>query len=186
MHTEIGKILTQFRTFMLVAHNKQFLYGISHFDAQTFNAWMLSTVFGGLAYVAQSSANYAHNPEELQKRLTPEHIVASAINKAGYSGLIPTLTDSTYGLAFGPVFGYGRTSALPSGGLAGVPLVNFGDKVMGTLKAGAQAAFNSDDVLTKREATNGMSMILPNMLGIRNMVDAIGSNFPKSDPLDNR
>ena len=57
MTSTLGKIITQFRTFMLVSYSKQFLHNIKRNDFAAYSAMMYSTFFAGLSYTAQMRAN---------------------------------------------------------------------------------------------------------------------------------
>jgi hypothetical protein len=183
MHTTIGKMLTQFRTFMLVAHAKQTLYGLNHMDAQTATAWMLSTVMAGAAYTVQSGINYAHNPEMLEKRLNPVEIAKAAFARSGFSGLIPAGWDSTVGYVFGPTFSSSRTTGLANDLISGVPTVDLvSTKAFGTVTNTLKSLLTDDHTWTKQDVRNGLGLMIPNYLIARNLVDAASDEFPTFDP----
>jgi len=139
MTQRVGKIITQFRTFMLVAHAKQFLHGVQRVkygDLQVANAFMFSTFVGGLAYVAQSQIKtigdpnrdkLLHDPDK--GYLAPENIAKSAFQRSAYSALIPAGVDTlSHLLGYDPVFAYGRSTGLASDALLGNPTVDTIDR----------------------------------------------------------
>ena len=92
---------------------------------------MYSSVFAGLAYVAQTHVNalLRNDKEEfLQERLTPLEIAKAAFQRSSWASLFPALID-TAAPFFGedPVFAYGRTTGLATGIISGIPSVQLLD-----------------------------------------------------------
>jgi len=136
-----GKVFTQFRTFMLVAHAKQFLHGVQRIkygDLQVANAFMLSTFIGGLSYIAQSQLKTIGDPnrdtllhDPNKGYLAPENIAKSAFQRSAYSSLIPTGVDTlSYILGYDPVFAYGRSTGLSTGVIGGNPSFDAFDRFL--------------------------------------------------------
>ena len=185
MHTQVGKVLTQFRGFMLVAHAKQSLYSLHHLDMSTANAFMASTLFAGLGYVAQTSMNYAGNQEELNKRLSMDNIAKSAFQRNSASSLIPASIDTLRSFAgLDGVFKYGRSTGLASSLILGNPTVDFlFNKAGGTASNFLQMGTTDDFAWTQKDVKNAVNTIAPNLLGVRSLIEAWASQFPENNPL---
>lgn len=185
MHSTLGKVLTQFRSFSLAAYNKQFLYGMAHGGVANPDiaiAWFASMMFGGMAYSAQTAMNYAHNDERREELLSPEKIAAAAFQRAGFSSILPGVYDSVAGTLWdGQLFSHGRTTGLAAG-IAGIPTVDLGTKVLTTLSTASQALTTSDHMTTQKDMRNMLGLI-SNTWFIRNAVDAAASDMPKSNYL---
>jgi hypothetical protein len=184
MHTSVGKVLTQFRSFSLVAWNKQFLFGVNHMSPEVATAWSASMLFAGLSYVAQTSLNYAHSPAELEKRLAPQNIAASAFQRAGFSSIMP-MGISTIGTAAFNVdpFQFGRTTGQSTNLITGNPTYDLAfNKLYGTLNNTAQSFLTSDHVWTKNDMKH-LGGLLPNLIGVRNLVHGMADEFPRTNPL---
>ena len=52
----LGKIMFQFRGFMMTAYGKHLLHGLKMNDVQAYKGFVMSTMFAGMAYVAQIQA----------------------------------------------------------------------------------------------------------------------------------
>lgn len=185
MHTQIGKILTQFRGFMLVAHAKQTLYSLHHRDMSTANAFLASTLFAGLGYVAQTSMNYAGNDEELDKRLSLDNIAKSAFQRNSAAALVPATIDTLRGFAgMDAVFKYGRSTGLASGIILGNPTVDLVFNKFGGTASNVTQMFTTDDhTWTEKDVKNAVNMVVPNLLGVRTVIEAWASQFPENNPL---
>lgn len=179
MHSDIGKILFQFRSFVMNAYTKQLLYGIAHADLQTFATWTFSVMAGSLAYAAQTTVNFAGNPEELEKRLDPVELGKAGFQRAGFSSLIPMAVDTVMDYTTGdPIFKYGRSSNLGTGFLLGNPTVTTLGKIFGGTSALAQDLFTDDHVWTQKEV-GYVTGLIPQFVGIRALLDAYKQEFPK-------
>lgn len=62
MHTTLGKVFAELRTFMLVGHAKNTLKALHYRDATSANQLMFGIVSEALAYTLQTSINFAQNP----------------------------------------------------------------------------------------------------------------------------
>ena len=183
MHSEVGKLLFQFRSFVMNAWVKQTLHGLAHFDAHAFAAWTFSMMFGSLAYSAQTYANFAHNQKELDRRLDPWEIAKSGFQRAGFSSLVPMAIDTTMQLLTGDqMFKFGRSSTLASGFVLGNPTVSLLNRVTGLTSAVGQSVFTSDHLWTQKEVGYATGL-LPQIVGIRAGLDAFKQTFPRNNYL---
>lgn len=188
MHTQIGKILTQFRSFTLVAWAKQGIHNLHYADASTATAWSLSMMLAGAAYAAQNSINFAHDDEQRAKRLKPEEIAKAAFQRAGFSSLTPAAWDTIMQFTRGePTFAYGRTTGLGTGFIVGNPTMDLvTSKGLGTLQNVTRSLFDDEHMWTRKDVKNGLGLFLPNYLGVRNFVDAASQEFPARNFLEQR
>ena len=173
----VGKILTQFRTFMLVAHAKQFLHALYRKDRDVVAAWLTTSFMGGMAYMAQSylrSIGMEDDNEYLfdddKGALTLENIAKASLQRSAYSALIPGLFDTvSQHTPLGPYFSYGRSTGLATGFLKGIPTVDTLDK-MGKLLDMPKEILAEDDPNFRDTAK-----LLPfqNMFGIIHLLNQL-------------
>lgn len=182
MHSTLGKVLTQFRSFSIVAWNKQFLYGMNHMSPAVVAAWSMSTLMGSLQYVALTHLNFANDPQGREQRLDPTQIALAGFNKAGYSSILPGMLDTTTGVALGrQFFKNARTSGLDTGFVTGNPTFDLvANKIGNTVSAASQSALTNDYVWTQKDVKN-MLGVFPNLYGYRNFTHAMSSDFPKTN-----
>jgi len=94
MEGTVGKLFSQFRTFPLVAIEKQTLHDLKHADVEALLTGTASLGFASLAYTAKTYANsFGLDPKKrkqyLKNRLSPEKIAAGAISWAGQANILP-------------------------------------------------------------------------------------------------
>jgi hypothetical protein len=182
MHTALGQVATQFRSFMLGAWAKQTLYGVNHGGLMNPNvtfAWGMSMFFGGLSYVAQASINNVHDSEKLSKALSVEKIAMAAFNRAGFTSLIPMLTDTALDVTGNPMlFSHARSSGLPTT-IFGNPTLDFGNRLYSSLKAVGSATLGGREGLNRGQARTIMGLLAPNVLGVRNFLDLLSEQYPE-------
>jgi hypothetical protein len=94
MEGTAGKLFSQFRTFPIVAIEKQALHDLKHMDAESFTTMMASLGFASLAYVTKTYANSFGLPAKkrksyLKNRLSAEKIAAGAISWSGQAAVFP-------------------------------------------------------------------------------------------------
>jgi hypothetical protein len=182
MHNEFGKLMMQFRSFAMTAWVKQTLNGIAHRDLQTFLTWSFSMAIAAPVYVAQTYLNYHGDQEKLQKRLTHGEIAKAAFQKAGFSSMLPAMIDTVTGFGLGdPVFGYGRSTGLASG-IAGIPSVATLDKLRTVGSSAAQSLLTDDYMMIEKDA-RALTGLLPNLHGVRGLLNTWASDFPSRNYL---
>jgi len=184
MHTTTGKIIGELRTFMMVAHAKQFLKNVHYRDRTA--AMVFTTGFVGemLAYSLQTSLNFAHNQEELNKRLTGDRIAKAAIQRLSTLGILSMVIDTPTQFATGHSFFGNGTNNTDNRNLLMTPSFMVLKRMMGTAQAATQAMSPLSDTITTKQEMNDAMGILPgvNTWGARNIVDFTSSHYPKSDP----
>jgi len=179
----LGKVLFQFRSFMLAAWEKQFLHGIAMRDWNTVSMFTATTLLGGLGYIGQTylqSIGRGDRDEFLEKRLDSARIGAAAFQRAAWSSLIPMAVDNSLKvLSMDPVFDT-RASGLPSQGLISNPTLNIVDNAY-TFARGVTGAMAGDD-FTQREARAGASLwFFQNFMPIQWTLNAMIADLPTRD-----
>src|SRR6478609_5861640 len=115
--SEMGKMLFQFRAFMMAAYTKQFLYGINMRDWETFVAFSSSMALGGAVYAGQSylqSIGRSDQQKFLDDRLSEKKIAAAAFQRAGFASFLPLGADSVLAMGGMPALFDTRASSLSS------------------------------------------------------------------------
>lgn len=184
MHTTTGKIIAELRTFNLVAHSKQFLKNAHYHDRTSAMVFMTSFVGEALAYSVQSSINFAHNPTELDRRLTTEAIAKAALQRMGSLGVLSYAIETPFKALTGQSFFGQGTNNTDNRDLLMTPSMMVIKRMVNGSQTAAQALSPmSNTVTTKQEVKDAIGN-LPggNTWGIRNVTDAIASTFPKTDP----
>jgi hypothetical protein len=150
--------------------------------ATVFMASMLAT---SLAYTIQTSINFAGDKEKLDERLTIDRIALAGFQRTGFSSLIPTLYDTAASFTgYAPAFAHGRSSGQVSSAFMGNPTVDLVvSKMGGTAKNFAQMVTTNDHQWTQKDVSNAMSMVLPNVFGVRNLINQTSAQFPKYNDL---
>lgn len=98
MHTTLGKMFSELKTFFLVAHAKNFLKQINHWDATALHVWTIGFLGECLAYMTQTAVNYPH---ELEERLTVEKIASAAGFRMSAAGTASMLLETGYQIVSG-------------------------------------------------------------------------------------
>lgn len=184
MTSDIGKSMIQFRSFMVAAWQKQTLRGVHHRDFETFSAWATSMFFGGLSFVAQTYINSVGREDQqefLDKRLNALDLGKSAFQRAAFASIVPAAADTVvYFAGYEPVFAYGRTTGLASGGITSNPTLDLADKVMRGGK-GVIAPFVQDDYAFSQQDARAItgSLAFQNAMVIRNGLEALNSSLPR-------
>jgi len=184
----LGKILTQFRTFMLVSYSKQFLHNINRRDFAAFQGMMYSMLFGGLAYTLQTHVNSLGRSDKtkfLEERLSIEEIAKASFQRAGWASIFPPIMD-TANLIRGedPMFSYGRSTGLPSNLVKGIPLFDLADNVAVAGIGGIRHVFN-DDYRWSRGQMRAFNSLVPfqNAMGIKNVLNKTLEGLPTNSKL---
>ncbi len=189
MTTTMGKMLTQFRTFMLVSWSKQFLRNIKANDFRAYSAMMTSMFFAGTSYIGQTSLNaqFREDKEEyLDKRLSVVEIGKASFQRSSWASLFPAMIDT--GAAFvteDPVFAYGRTTGLATNVFTGIPAVDLSQKAFNVV-TGASRALINPDYQWSRSQQRALNSIGPlqNAIGIKNVMNKLVEMQPKYDTYD--
>lgn len=173
-HTAIGKIFTELRAFSIAAHSKQMLANLHYRDQRSLHLFLTGVVSQSMAYVMQTSMNYAHDQQKLKSMLTPEKIALAAYKRMSLTGILPIFTEP-----FLPSHLTGLTAntenrmpwITPSMMLAG----KTASGISGAMKYGLYG-----EPFTGKEFRDSTTLV-PNLYGARNLLDWSSSLFPKSE-----
>ena len=189
MTTTMGKLITQFRTFMLVSYSKQFLHHVAARDAQAMFSMMYSVAFAGLSYVAQQQVNAIGRKDRedfLEERLSGTEIAKAAFQRSSWASLFPAVIDT--GARFvreDPVFAYGRTTGLAANIVSGIPAVDLGNKLFETTSGLAGQLTNPDFQWSKSQTRAANSLLpLQNALGIKQALNKLVEISPETSAVD--
>lgn len=181
MHTTLGKVMAELKTFMLVSHAKNFLKNLHYRDGTSFQMLVVSLVSNAMAYMTQMSLNYAHDPDKLSEMLTMDRIGRAVFARTAMLGLMPMVAEFGYGAATGgeSLFMPGSTgntdnrTVIPPSGIILNRLAHLPSNLSG------MALPNT--VTTQKEGREVMGLI-PNLFGVRNAAHMFTTSLPKSDP----
>jgi hypothetical protein len=141
--------------------------------------------FAGLGYIGQTALNHGHDEEAMNERLSLENIAKSSFQRAGFSSLIPAGVDFTRGtLGYDPYYKFGRNSTLANSAIMGTPSISWANQAQGTANNIAQTMVGKDDFMwTKGEAKDAATLFLPNIYGLRSLIDMWAGQFPAHNHL---
>ena len=185
LHTTLGKVFAELKTFALAAHSKQFLKGVHYKDSQTLMTWTMSFAAQAMAYSAQTALNFAHNPAELEKRLTLDRIAKAVVQRMSVMGVMPMLFESAFYVGSGGNSFFQGGTANTDNRLAWLtPSMMQASRIQTAAKLGLGAVNPfASSTATKQEVRDGLAAFPGgNLYGIRNAQDAISSMFPKKEP----
>lgn len=191
----VGRVLMQFLRFPMEAVNKQLARSVHFADAEAVKSFTSALFITSTLYMAQTSIDFANNPEERKKRLSPENIAKVAFMRTGVSSMIPTAVDMVLphigGKAIGAqensfvnpdgkLFSYGRSSGLTTG-VMGNPVfstIDSASRLAGNLTA---SALSPDQQVSSGDIRDA-SKLIPGyrLAGVSNVINAVAEAFPES------
>ena len=184
MTSTMGKILTQFRAFMLVSHSKQFLHNIKRNDFAAYQAMMWSTFYGATAYVLQTHVNAIGRDDKqkfLNERLSVEEIGKAAFVRSSWAALLPGGFDTVmWATGQEPIFAYKRSTGLATSFIAGNPVFDLLDTTGKTIQGGSRALLNPE-YQWSRGQQRALNSLLPfqNAIGIKNVLNTMVEGLPE-------
>ncbi len=198
MQNDLGRLLGQFKTFMVASYASNSIRGIKMHDATSASSLIMSSVMGAATYaltvhMKAFGMEEKKREEYLDKMLYSRKGATNAIlGRSGDLAVLPMIVDSMLApvsLLAGEdmrVFDGSRTSGLGNDLVTGLPAFrmfqNLKDLTFGSLKD----AMRSDQVVTSGEAMNRASTIIPwlKTYGILNATQAALSYLPSKEPRD--
>lgn len=180
MHSTTGRIVTQFRSFMVNSYTRHFLNSVHHYDDwRTYAMVTLSAAAAGMGWAARTYINTIGNEEQRKKQLTPENFARNALAQSSWSNIVPAVTDMVWADTLGnaPVFSGNRSTGLEYG-VMGIPSIDLLNKVYGSGRI-AGALLDPDQHVTERQARDLWRIWwFNNMTGVRNIADAALRELP--------
>ena len=177
-----GRLIFQFMRFPMDAVNKQLLRGIHHADAETVTAFTASFGIAALAYIGQTSIEYANNPEGRAERLTSANIAKVGFMRTGFSSMLPPMMDMTLnGVGMEPQFAMGRSSGLSTAiPLDANPTTTFVKNLNRGVGGIIRSALRDDTQYSQTDFRSGAQLIPGyRFLGVKNVVHALEQQFPE-------
>ena len=181
MHSTLGKVFGELRTFMMVAHAKQFLKSVEYRDATALQMYVIAFMSECMAYSTQTALNF---PSELDERLTPERIAKAAVSRMSINGLAPLAAESSYQLLSGgdSLFQEGSTSNTDNRNIWKTPSAIVSGRLINAVPTVLGAALGTD-VTTKKEVQElWRAMPGSRLYGLPALGNYFADAFPKSDP----
>lgn len=186
--SEMGKMLFQFRAFMMSAYTKQFLYGINMRDWETFVAFSSSMALGGAVYAGQSylqSIGRSDQQKFLDDRLSEKKIAAAAFQRAGFASFLPLGADSVLAMGGMPALFDTRASSLSSKWF-GNPTADLMDKAL-TASGGVLGTITQGSPFTQPDARRLLSVgPFQNFLPWMWVYNSFISSLPEREPRRSR
>lgn len=136
MQHRLGKMLFQFRTFMLGAWFKQTLWHAKMADREALGAVMWSMMTGGVIYTAQTLAQAStrsDREEFLKQKLHPVQMAMNVFQRTGFSSIMPMLLDIPLQVGKSPFTFNGRTTGQNSDPITGNPSMSLYGDITGGL-----------------------------------------------------
>lgn len=176
MHSETGKLLFQFKSFVINAWTKQTLAGVALNDMRTYMSWLTASFIGGAAYVAQTHLMNFGDDEKLDEKLSAEKIGAASFARAGWASLLPTAVDSTVPLLTGgyakPMFSDARASGQQSNIITGAPAYSLVTTLAQTAPALWMSMLTDEYDLTEKDAKKIVGLMpFVQAMGIRRQLE---------------
>lgn len=185
VHGPIAKLFTELRTFNIAAHAKQFAKGLHYMDTTTAVTWSLSFVGECLAYALQTSINFAHNPDELERRLSEGRIVAAALQRMSVLGVSAMLFETGYFVASGgnSLVQAGATTNTDNRNAFLTPSMMAANRLIKGASVAVGAVNPFTNQITTRQDMKDLLGVLPggNTYLMRNLNDYLSSQFPKRE-----
>jgi len=181
MHSTVGRLVTQFRSFMVNSYTRHFLNSFHHYDDwRTYMMVTLSASAAGMGWAARTYINTIGNEEQRKKQLTTANFYKNSIAQSSWSTAIPSITDFVWADTLGndPIFSNNRSTGL-SNGIMGIPTLDLANRVYGSSRM-IGAAIKDDEQITEKQMQDFWKIwAFNNMTGARNLADyAIRENFP--------
>ena len=194
MTKEYGKVLVQFRTFMVVSHAKQLLHNVKMRDMRAFQAMMYSSISAGLAYTAQQNIQMIglsdkEKRERKEKRLSASAIAKATFARSSYAAFIPGGIDTAFDIyGADPFFANYRSSGLDSNFITGNPSyqILFGATgAENALKTAVRTGLNPDYQMSRGKARSLLTALpFSNAIGIQNAIRIATEDLPTESRVD--
>ncbi len=182
MHTTIGKIFSELRTFMMVGHAKNFLKNLSYKDATSLQVFLISYIGEAMGYALQTSMNFAHDPEKLAQKLDPEQVAKAAFFRSAALGVLPLFAGTGYSILTGQSLEPGTTGNTDNRSLLETPSIVTLKRLNNAPQTMLDAVVPGRTVTSKELRDLVAPLPLANTYGVRNAVDFFSSMQPKSEP----
>lgn len=180
----MGKLMTQFRAFMLGAYTKNMLHNFHMGDFENASMILGTTVFAGLGYIAQTHLQAVGRSDKdrfLQRRLDNGSIAAAAVQRAVWSTVAPMIADNAgYMMGFDPVFDQ-RVTGTPSQGIFSNPTFALTDTMQQAGRGIGRSLFTNEQY-NQRDARAALGLVpFANLLPAVMLSNSLISGLPEQD-----
>lgn len=184
MHSTLGKMFGELKTFFLVAHAKNMLKNVSYMDNTAFQVWTIGFIGESLAYMVQTAANNANDPDKLREMLAPQQIATAAMFRSASLGMAPFVAETAYSLATGgdSLVKPGTTTNTDSRSFLNTPSLQVAKKLTNAPTTAAGLLLGTDT--TTRQEGKDLYSLIPgsNAIGMRMLGTYLTNSLPASDP----
>lgn len=182
MHSTLGKVFGELKTFFLVAHAKNMLKNASYRDATALQVALIGFLGEALAYSTQTSMNYLHDPQKLADKLSASKIAAAAFNRSPVMGFLPFLADTGWSVATGGKRLFDPDMTTNTGNRTLVPPSLIALQRLYSLPSTTFGLFTGSDQVTRQEGLDAFKAVVPNIYGARNLGDWLTNSLPTQEP----
>ena len=191
VNTNIGKFISQFRVFSIVAKSKQLAQGVARADAVEAGNIVGAGALGILAYTTMSyyKALGQENPEEwFAERMDADHLIRGGVSRMGMTTILPMLLDPIAKMTTGQALfnkqmrSTGQAMGPLEGSTAWSAMERVKDTALGVIPQTLFRDAASTENLSSYEARNAQSLIW--LLKIPGIDQLINSQY--ISPLDSR
>ena len=183
MHSTLGKVFSELKTFFLVAHAKNFLKNAHYRDATAFQVWAIGFIGESLAYMTQNAANNLHDPEKMLANMDPEKVARAAFFRSPALGALPMFVDTGYGVLTGgdSLVAPGMTTNTDSRSFLNPPSLIVAKRLLNAPMTMMGLAAGTD--VTTRQEGRDLAGILPgsNLYGVKNLANYLVNSLPVAD-----
>lgn len=149
-----GKMVFQFRSFVMGSWSRHLLHNIHMRDMETAMTFLMTGVGGVMSHIAVQHLATLGDPkreDKLDKSLSWPGLVFGGFQRTSWSSFMPTLADTALGFAgVEPVFGF-RMSGQPANFITGNPTFSLLNDAQQGLRGMASSAFNSEHELSQQD-----------------------------------
>jgi len=181
MHKSQARLLTQFRSFSIVAMERRTLHSLARRDVTSGLMLMYGMMWAGAAQLARVHLNSPEGSPAREALKDPVQLAKTAFAATGEATVIPMIVDSfVRHIGEGDPFfnNFNRSTELGSDVVGGIPAVDTLNKLARV--AGIPAsALRSDRDVTEQDITAAAGLIpLNNVLGMTRFTKFVAKQFP--------
>lgn len=180
--TTLGKVMTQFRKFPIVALEKQLIHDIRFKDKEAVKTFAYALGMSTAAYIAKVELNSVGRPDAeayREKAFSPERMWYGSIGYVGQLSFLPDAVKTIVGVATGDTSSTSRagTSLFPAMGLP----KKIGQGVVGIRKLALPSMAGVDNDATYQDFQNTMGLTgVNNILFLKNFFNFMGTAVEKA------
>ena len=103
MNHPVGRLITEWKTFMIGSYNSQFLGHLQARDARAASLALTNLTFAGLAYYTRTIVRYGNDKKKLEEYLSWPEMIKGTIYSSGFATYLPPIIDSIQGTGLTPM-----------------------------------------------------------------------------------